>query len=58
VSLCSLGVEIGMSSYTIYTITIMAMHLVSHSPYVTCQLTSLSHSVTVTCNSMCDMTMI
>ena len=35
----------------------MAMHLVSHSPYVH-QLTSLSHSVTMTCDyKMCDMTM-
>jgi len=39
--------------YTIYTITIVAMHLVSHSPHA-CQLTSLSHAVTVT---MCNMTM-
>ena len=40
--------------YTIYTITIVTMHLVSHSPYA-CQLTSLSHVVTITCDYMwCD----
>jgi len=40
--------------YYIYTITIIAMHLVSYSPYVH-QLTPLLHAVTVT---LCDMTIL
>jgi len=35
----------------------VAMPLNSHSLYATCQLTSLPHAVTVTCDSICDMTM-
>ena len=35
----------------------MAMHLISHSPHVTDQLTSLSHAVTVTCD-LCDVTIL
>ena len=41
------SIEFSLDCYTIYTITIVAMHLVSHSSHVH-QVIPLSHPVTVT----------
>jgi len=50
-------IESPLDFTTLYTITVIAMHLVSHGPHA-CQLTSLSHAVTMTCDYVCDVTII